>query len=191
MFGVFPNYGTVRSGAQVAPLSAKDKFKLSANLMIDPYTFLWIGFDAALGQAKNTEPAYGQGFEGYAKRYGTSYADTGIGSFMATSLFPALLRQDPRYFQSGKGGVWHRTGYSLSRIFVTRGDSGGAEFNYGEIAGKAVAAGIANAYHPSQQRSIGNTMSIWGTGILWDAAGNMAKEFWPDIRRHFFKKKRT
>ena len=142
-------------------------------------------------RAENTEPSYGQGLKGYAKRYGTSYADAGIATTMTTSVFPSLLRQDPRYFQLGKGSILHRSLYSLSRIFVTRGDSGNRQFNASEILGNLGAAGISNAYHPKDDRSIGNTLSVWGTDIMWDTTGNVAKEFWPDIRRHFFKKKQS
>jgi hypothetical protein len=101
---------------QVQPPTAKAKFKLSAKTMTDPITVSFIGAIALLGQAHNRDPTYGQGLQGYAKRYGTFYADTGIGTLMTTSVFPTLLHQDPRYFQLGKGGVWHRTMYAMSRI---------------------------------------------------------------------------
>jgi hypothetical protein len=188
LFGVLPNYTTVENEDRFGPLSTKEKFKLSAESMFDPVTFPFIGFVALIGQAEDTEPSYGQGLKGYAKRYGTSYGDAGIGTTMTTSVFPSLLRQDPRYFQLGKGGIWHRAGYSLSRIFVTRTDSGDHEFNYSEIVGNAVAAGISNAYHPEDDRTLANTLSVWGTDIMWDAAANEAKEFWPDIRRKLHKK---
>ena len=170
-------------------MTAKAKFKLSADSMFDPVTFPFIGFEALIGQAQNSEPSYGQGFKGYAKRYGTSYADAGIGTTMTTSVFPTLLRQDPRYFQLGRGSIWHRMVYSVSRIFITRSDSGNHQFNASELVGNAVAAGISNAYHPKDDRSLSNTLSVWGTDIMWDTAGNVAKEFWPDVKRHFWHKK--
>src|SRR5208282_6911732 len=100
------------------------KFLLSAKTMSDPVTVSFIGAIALIGQARDSDPTYGQGLQGYAKRYGTFYADAGIGTTMTTSLFPALLHQDPRYFQSGTGSILHRTEYSISRLFVTRSDSG-------------------------------------------------------------------
>jgi len=108
------------------------------------------------------------------------YANTGIGTLMTTSLFPTLLHQDPRYFQLGSGGVWHRTVYSLSRIFVTRADNGDIQFNSSEIAGNAVTAGISNPYHSQSQRTL-STLSVWGTDVMLNAVCNMAKEFWPDL----------
>jgi hypothetical protein len=189
LFGVLPNYTTVENEDKFAPLSVKEKFKLSADSMFDPVTFPFIGLQALIGQAENSEPAYGQGLEGYAKRYATSYADAGIGTTMTTSIFPSMLHQDPRYFQLGTGSIWHRALYSLSRTFVTRTDSGSHEFNTSEIAGNAVAAGLSNLYHPQEDRTFSNTMSVWGTDVMWDTVSNVMKEFWPDIRRKLHKTK--
>jgi hypothetical protein len=99
-----------------------------------------------------------------------------------------MLGQDPRYYQLSHGSILHRTEYSLSRLFVSRSDSGATQFNTSEIAGNLIAAGISNAYHPVQERTFSNTMSVWGTDIMWDGVSNVLKEFWPDIRRHFTKK---
>ncbi|HKF41139.1 MAG TPA: hypothetical protein VKB21_08610 [Candidatus Acidoferrum sp.] len=108
---------------------------------------------------------------------------------MTTSVFPTLLHQDPRYFQLGNGRIWHRTMYAVSSIFVTRTDSGERQFNYSEIVGNGVAAGIANAYHPQSQRTLGTTFSVWGTNTLLNMACNVAKEFWPDLRRKMHRQK--
>jgi len=183
LFGVLPNYATVENEHQFGRLTVKEKFKLSVDSVFDPATFPFIGLVALLGQAQNSEPSYGQGLIGYGKRYGTSYADAAIGTTMTTSIFPSLLRQDPRYFQLGHGSIMHRTLYSVSRIFVTRNDSGSHGFNYSEIFGNAVAAGISDAYHPHDERTVSNTLSVWGTDVMWDATSNVLKEFWPDIRR--------
>jgi hypothetical protein len=185
LFGVLPNYSTVESAEQLKPLTVKEKYLLSWDAMTDKVTFPFIGFQALIGQAENSEPSYGQGFEGYAKRYATSYADAAIATTMTTSVFPSLLHQDPRYYVLGTGGFAHRTLYAVKCIFATRSDYGRLQFNTSEIAGNAVAAGLSNLYHPAQDRTFSNTMSIWGTDVMWDAVSNVAKEFWPDIRRHF------
>ena len=187
LFWVLPNYTTVEEREQFTPLSTGTKFKLSAKTMTDPVTVFFIGGIALLGQARNSDPTYGQGFRGYDKRFATFYADTGIGTLMTTSVFPTLLHQDPRYFQLGKGSKWHRALYSASRIFVTASDHGELQFNYSEIVGNAVAAGISNTYHPQSQRTLGNTVRVWGTDTMLNMMCNVAKEFWPDIRRKFRK----
>jgi hypothetical protein len=191
LFGVIPNYTTVETEDKFGPLGTKGKFKIAADSSFDPYTFPFIGFIALIGQAENTEPSYGQGLKGYAKRYGTSYGDAIIGTFMTTAVAPSILHEDPRYFQLGTGSIFHRALYSASRILVTRTDSGNHEFNYSEIGGNLVAAGISNIYHPAQDRTVTNTMSVWATDVMWDAVANEAKEFWPDIRRKLHKSKNS
>jgi hypothetical protein len=191
LFGVIPNYTTVENQDKFSPLSAKGKFKLAADSSFDPYTFPFIGFIALLGQAENTEPSYGQGFAGYAKRYGTSYGDAIIGTFMTTAIFPSMLHQDPRYYQLGEGSFTHRTLYAVSRIVITQSDSRHKQFNTSEIAGNLVAAGLSNIYHPADDRTLANTLSVWGTDIMWDTVSNVAKEFWPDIRKKIRHKKPT
>jgi hypothetical protein len=187
LFGVMPNYLTVEHMDEFGPISAKTKFKLSLKTMTDPVTVSFLGVSALVGQAHNSDPSYGQGFQGYDKRFATSYADTGISTVMTTSALPTLLHQDPRYFQLGRGSKLRRTLYSLSRIFVTRTDGGQVQFNYSEIVGNALAAGLSNAYHPQNQRTMGNTLNLWGTDVLLNSLCNVAKEFWPDIRTKLHK----
>jgi hypothetical protein len=189
LFYALANYTTVEKLDNFGTLSAKTKFALSAKTMSDPITVSFIGAIALIGQARNSDPSYGQGLQGYTKRYGTFFADTGIGTLMTTSVLPTLLHQDPRYFQLGTGTPWHRTMYSVSRIFVTRADRGEVQFNYSEIVGTAVAAAISNTYHPQNQRTLGNTLGVWGTSILLNTVCNVAKEFWPDLRRKLYKQK--
>lgn len=183
LFGVLPNYLTVENEASVPPLSGGGKFKLVAKNAFDPTIYPFIGFLALVGQAQNSEPDFGQGAAGFGRRYGASFGDATIGSFMTGAIFPSLFRQDPRYYQLVTGGFKRRSFYSASRIFVTRTDSGHSQFNASEIVGNLVAAGISNAYHPAQDRTLANTLSVWGSDIGWDTVANVSQEFWPDIHR--------
>lgn len=189
IFWTLPNYLTVENATNVPSISAGEKFRLTSKDSFDPVEIPYIGLVAGIGQADNSEPSYGQGAKGYGKRYATAFADNTTGNFMTEAIFPSMLHQDPRYFQLAKGGFWRRAGYALSRLLVTRTDSGRSQFNYSEIAGNAVASGIAAAYHPRQDRTFSNTMSIWGTDIMWDGLANEMKEFWPDIHRWVQKKR--
>jgi hypothetical protein len=181
IFWTLPNYLAVENAAQVPPLTVGGKFTLTVKDSFDPVEIPYIGLLAGISQAENSEPSYGQGFAGYGRRYVTAFADNTIGNFMTEAIFPSMLRQDPRYFQLGRGGFWRRAGYALSRLIVTRTDSGQSQFNYSEIAGNGVGAGIALAYHPAHERNFPDTMTFWGTQITWDGVANEMKEFWPDI----------
>ncbi len=183
LFGVLPNYLTVENEAQVPPLTARGKFKLVAKNAFDPAVFPFIGFLALVSQAQNSEPEFGQGAAGYGRRYGAAFGDATIGSFMTGAILPSAFKQDPRYYQLVRGGFKRRAVYSVSRIFITRTDSGHNQFNGSEIVGNLCAAGISNAYHPAQDRSFTNTLSVWGTDTGWDTMANLAQEFWPDVHR--------
>lgn len=189
LFFTLPNFLTLENAKQVPPLTAKQKFKVVARSSFDYVQYPWYAFLAGISQAENSEPGYGQGAAGYFKRFGAATADGTIENFMTSAVFPSLLRQDPRFFQSGKGGFWRRTGYAVSRVFVTRTDSGHSQANYSEIFGSALSAGISTySYHPHADRTLRNTASVWGTQVGYDTITYVVKEFWPDIRRKIHKK---
>lgn len=192
LFFTLPNFLTVENAGQIPPLTTGQKFKVVARSSFDYVEFPWYGFLSGISQAENSEPGYGQGAAGYGKRYGAAFADGTIENFWTSAIFPSVLHQDPRFFQLGKGGFWHRTGYAVSRIFVTRSDSGHSQFNTSEILGSAIAAGISTySYHPHADKTLSNSLSVWGSQLGYDTITIVVKEFWPDIRRKISHKNKT
>lgn len=192
LFWTLPNFLTVDNEGKYPPLSAKQKFAVVARSSFDYVEYPWYAFLAGISQAENSEPGYGQGAEGYGKRFGAAFADGTIENFMTSAVVPSLLRQDPRYYQLGRGGFWHRTEYAVSRLIITRGDSGTREFNFSEIFGAATSSAISTySYHPSSDRNLSNVASVWGTQIGYDGLTFVVKEFWPDIKRKLSKKKQS
>jgi hypothetical protein len=187
LFWTLPNFLTVENMQNVPPLTARVKFEVVTRTSFDIVEIPWYGLLAGVGQAQNSQPEFGQGAKGYAKRFGTAFADGTIDNFMVGAVFPAVLRQDPRYYQLGTGGIWHRTGYSLSRLLITRSDSGHHQFNFSEVLGSAVTAGISNVYHSSSDRTAANSIAVWWSQVGYDAIAVVVKEFWPDIRRKLSK----
>lgn len=199
LFYTLPNFLTLQNTSKLPPLSAKDKFKVVALGSFDYVEYPWWGVLAAISQAENSEPAFGQGWASYGKRYGTQAADSTIENFMVGAVFPSILHQDPRFYQSPQGGFTRRTIYAVSRIFVTRSDAAKNQFNFSEVFGAATAAGIsAFSYHPrgtylstptnphmfvASDRTIGNAVDVWGTQLTLDTITIVVKEFWPDIHR--------
>ena len=188
MFYVMPNYLTVDGESQVKPISWKEKFAITAKGAFDPYEFAIVGVVAGIRQAENSYPAFGQGASGYAKRYGTSFADQVDGNLMVGGVYPTILRTDPRYFRLGRSGIAHRFGYAVSRVLVTRKDSGGSMFNIPEFAGNATAIAISNVYYPASDRGVTSSFSGFALQMGIDAFGNELKEFWPDIHGYMQKR---
>jgi hypothetical protein len=182
VFGVLPNYRTADASAEFSPLTARQKLTIARKDSFDyPLVGLAAGL-AGLAQLTDQSPSFGQGVKGYGHRWITAYGDQAMGNMMTEGFFPALLHEDPRYFRRGSGGTWSRTLYSLTRIFVTRSDSGGTRFNSSEWLGNAVSVAISNAYYPDGRTAEDNVNKLL-TQCATDAASQVLKEFWPDIRR--------
>jgi len=188
IFEVLPNYGTVENANELPPLKAGQKFRLATASVFDWAAYPFNGVLAAIAQAKNDPKEWGQGWGAYGKRFGASFADNSIGTYMTTAIFPSLLHEDPRYYQMGKGRFAHRAYHAVNRLFVTRTDSGPDRFNYSESVGNAVAAAMSNIYHVPSDRTAARNASTFGFLILYDGLSNELKEFWPDIRRKVFHK---
>jgi hypothetical protein len=190
LFFALPNFLSLENSAHVPPMTVKQKFQVSVRSSFDYVQYPWYGALAGISQARDSEPGYGQGAEGYAKRYASQFADGTIENFMVNAVVPSLLRTDPRYYQMGKGSVLKRTGYALSRLLITRTDSGHNTFNVGEIGGSFAAAAISTySYHPEADKTLSNTATVWGAQVGYDAIRIVLNEFWPDIRRKFHKDK--
>jgi hypothetical protein len=187
IFWIIPNYRSDENSAEIKPLTPAEKMKVSLDDSFDPSAFLVAGIFAGISMAERQYASFGTGAQGFGKYYGGAFADQAIGNILTEGLFPVALHQDPRYFVKGTGGFWRRTGYAVSREFITRGDDGLNHFNISELAGNAVAAGISNLYYPAADRSFGNTANKWGQQIAMDTFFNVTKEFWPDVRNKLFR----
>ena len=190
IWGIIPNYRSHANLKESKPLTSGEKFKIAVRDSFDPGTFLLTGILAGIGQLSNSTPSYGQGMAGYGRYYGSTYGDFWIGNFMTEGVCPSLLHQDPRYFRRGSGSTWSRLGYAMGQIFVTHGDNRKTQFNYSEIGGNATAVAISNAYNPDN-RTAADAVGKLGIQLGIDMAGNILKEFTPDLYRKLGSKKHT
>jgi hypothetical protein len=172
----FPDLATDRR-----PLTSTQKFKLFVDKTIAPST--WVSAAASSGekQALNTYAGYGQGWEGYGKRYGAAIANSASTNFFGTFVFPSLFHQDPRHFFYNRPGVWKKVEYAVTRQVVTRKDDGRNTFNFSRVLSVFVAEGIANSYLPPEERTVGKTFERAGDRFAWGVGSTLIKEFWPVI----------
>lgn len=154
VLGIAPNF-YVSYLPDAAPLNTRQKFELAWKSTIDPMTFLGVGILAGFEQAANDFSGYGQGAQGYAKRFGAGYADTFIGTFMDSAIFPSLFKQDPRYFYQGTGTTKSRLVHALSNAVIRKSDNGQWQPNYSAILGSFVSSGISYIYYPASDRGGG------------------------------------
>lgn len=176
VLGIVPNFYTSYVW-HAEPMTMQQKYQLAFRSSIDPVTFLGAGAVAGIEQWQNDFRGYGQGADGYAKRYGASLADGTIGVFLGGAVFPSLLHQDPRYFYKGTGSIRSRALYALSTPFITRGDNGRWQPNYSNVLGTFTAAGISNVYYPAANRGAQLTIDNALIGIGTGAVDALLQEF--------------
>ncbi len=151
MFWVVPNFAAVNPDTQLPPLSARGKFVLAMHDSMDYSGFTWTAVLAGQAMATRSVPELGTGVKGYARYYWRTFADGVSGTFFTEAIMPAITHEDPRYYTMGHGGFFRRFGYALSRTVITKTDSGGSSFNWSEVVGNALEAGLSNAYYPSSR----------------------------------------
>jgi len=187
IFGVLPNYRTAESSQGVEPLTAKQKFTIAFKDSFDWPSYILAGGLAGLSQLVDSEPEFGQGMQGFAKRYAGGVADQIIGNMMSEAIFPVWLHEDPRYFRKNTGSIKSRLGYAASRVFVTRTDSGGTRFNFSEVVGNSAAVAISDLYY-TDNRNWSDNVTKLATNVSIDLFSDILKEFWPDFKRKFLKR---
>jgi hypothetical protein len=186
---IIPNYRSVSANTQLPPQTVREKFWLATQDSFDYSAFAYAGIFAGTSMAGKSTPDFGQGAAGYGNYFAHTFADDTVENYMVEAVVPALTKEDPRYYTLGKGGVFKRTGYAVSRLFITRTDSGKRTFNVSEVVGAGAAAGIGNTYYPTDQNQLVKTYQRWISQMVQDGASNILKEFWPDINHALFHNK--
>ena len=177
VLGAIPNF-YVTYVKDAPPLTSKQKFNMAWKTSIDPITFLSTGAFAGIEQANNSYSAWGQGTEGYAKRYAAGYADNFIGTMLSSALLPSLLKQDPRYFYKGTGTIRARSLYAIANAVICKSDKGRWQPNYSSITAGFASAGISNLYYPAANRNgMSLTLENFSIDKATGAAQNIFQEF--------------
>jgi hypothetical protein len=187
VMGVMATFNTT-SNKNALPLSSGQKFKLFFRSSTDPWPFFLAGVVSGIGQADNSYPEWGQGAQGYGKRFGAAYSDAFIGNFFGNALLPSVWHEDPRYFQKGTGSAMSRFLWAAGSTVWCRRDKGTWGPNYSNIVGNLAGAAVARAYYPASERNVGDTITDGLTVSAEGIVGAEVIEFWPDLVRHRKKK---
>jgi hypothetical protein len=174
----FPNLAT-SSG----PLSPWQKFKLGANNSISLATVFGSLAGAGYGQAVNSPKGYGQGGEGYAKRFGAEMARSASANLFGTFLIASVFHEDPRFYVRTHYSFMQSVKYAAVRVFVTRSDSGEQVVNLADIFGPLAGEALANTYYPEGNRDVSSTFTRYGSDLGWKFGGNFLRQYWPKINR--------
>jgi hypothetical protein len=189
ILGIVPNFQAVSANTQLPPLTVRQKFWLATEGSFDYSSFISVGIQAAVEEATNTYPEFHEGAAGYGRYYWHTFADATVENYFTGAMFPAITREDPRYYTLYHGSVPRRVIYAFSRLWKTKNDSGSPRVNVSEILGSGVATVVSSRYYPAEDRNGSREiLERWGSQLLNDGVGNVFQEFWPDIHQKFFTK---
>ncbi len=174
-----------KPGVVLCAMKPWDKFMLFVDDSTDPVTFLSAGFDAGMDQAADRDPTFGQGAEGYGKRFGATLTDRVSSSFFKDFAYPAIFDEDPRYYRLGQGSTGGRLLHAAEHMVVAHHSDGTRMFNYSEWLGTASAVALNNIYHPGEERGVGAMSLNMGSRLAWDVGFDVLREFWPEIAQKF------
>jgi len=176
VLGFIPNF-YVSYDTHPVPLNTRQKFSLAWKSSIDPVTILGAAAVAGVDQGLDRYPGYGQGAQGYGKRFGADYADIFLGTMIGSAAFPSLLKQDPRYFYKGTGSTRSRLLYALANTVICKGDNGRWQPNYSDFLGGIATGGIANLYATRADRGVGLVFDTLLLRLTGSAAAGVFQEF--------------
>ncbi len=177
LLGLVPNFFAVYD-RDAAPLNTKQKLQLTTKFWLDPSTFVVNGVIAGVGQAQNTNKGFGQGAQGYAKRYGAGFVGFGTGLLIEKVVVTSLAKQDPRYFVKGTGSSSSRAWWAISRTVVCRGDNKKFQFCYSSLASRFGSGFVTQYFFPASARdSSGVMLRGSAIGLGFNALGNLFQEF--------------
>jgi hypothetical protein len=168
-------------------LDVMGKLHYHAQATYGPVSILGDAAYAAILQADAAPTEWRGGGEAYARRVGSMVAWSGIHSALAFGL-DSTLHQDPRYFRAGGSGFWRRSGHALRGTLLTRTDRGGETLSTWRIGSAYGAAFLSNQWYPDRVNTVRLGFIQGSVTLGLDLAGNLGKEFWPDIRRKVFNK---
>ncbi len=188
VMGVMATFNTTRN-KDALPLSAGQKYQLFFKSVSDPWPFVLSGAVAGIGQAENSTPEWGQGAQGYAKRFGAGYSDYFIGNLFGNAVLPSLWHEDPRYFQKGTGSVSSRILWAASSTVWCKRDKGGWGPNWANVVGNLIGSAIGRAYYPPSSRTVSGTITDGLTVSVEGIVGAELIEFWPDMVRSYRRKR--
>jgi hypothetical protein len=186
ILGIVPNFRSVSTDETLPAQSVKEKFITASEDSFDYSSIFIPAVLAGYSMATDATPEFHQGAAGYGRYFWHAAVDQTSENYMVEFVVPSIAHEDTRFYTLARGGFLKRSGYALSRVAVTRSDSGTEVFNLGEIVGAGASAGLSSLYYPSRERSFGNTGREWSLDVGIDAAAFVFKEFWPDINHRLF-----
>ncbi len=174
--------------AEFVPMTPKERFAFYLRRTYGIESIFESAAGAGIDQADNTPKEWKQGAEAYGDRFGSLYAVHVIRGTLEYGA-SAALREDNRYVRSRETGFCKRSRHAIASTVIARDEAGHKHFAYSRFGSAAGAAFISRLWQPRSTDSAGDAAEQFGFTIGVDVGGNLVREFWPDVKQHFRKRK--
>ena len=181
LFNYLNMAGTAKA-SEFRPLTQHERTKTYLKTMVNPLGYLKVGFSAGIDQWKDKPSEWEQGASGYSKRFANILGQYSIQRTVTFGLGSAL-HEDNRYFNSGKKGLWSRTGYAVASGILARHDDGSRHLSISQLGGVAAGTFLSRSWQPPSQHSPGDGAVSFGISMACNMGFGVVKEFLPDLGR--------
>src|SRR5437588_12523764 len=176
------------SAQQLEAWGVSNKLSYHVKQSVGPLALVGSAAYAAILQEADTPTEWGQGGSGYAKRFGSTIACSGIHSALAFGL-DATLHEDPRYYRAVSGRLLRRTGPAVRGTILTHTDKGTETLSVWRFGSAYGAAYLSNQWYPGRLNTVKLGFAEGSLQVGFDMVSNVAAEFWPDLKRMIRRKK--
>jgi hypothetical protein len=167
-----------KSQATDHSLTFGERARIYKRSVFNPETILGPAFAAGINQARNQPSGFGQGGEGYARRFGSGVARDVIGRTIGFGV-AALDGEDPRYFRSDSHSILVRTRHAIVSSFVSPTASGRQIPAFSHFAASYGAAFISNTWYPDNVTTAADAARRGSISLGVSMGLNMLREFVP------------
>jgi hypothetical protein len=144
-------------------------------------------FLAGLGTALDRPKEYGPHWDGLADRYGMRKTSIVTGNAIEASA-SLMFREDPRYFRVPNRAFKARVGNAVRLTFAARGHNGSVGPAYARYVAIFGSSFLSNTWRVPSEANTQDALLRASEGFAGRLAANAFAEFWPDIKRHVFRK---
>jgi hypothetical protein len=162
-----------------APPTPEERWRVYfRSVVLSPGAFLRSGMSAGFSHSADTPRDYGQGLQGYGKRFGNTFLTFTLQDTAGQAL-SAAAGYEMRYVQCKCTRFLPRIGHALKWSFVTYNKDGKQVFNWPILVGAYAVGMVSTAYTPNQKWSAEGIRS-GHNAIYFGFLSNLVQEFLPD-----------
>ena len=172
-----------RAAHTYTPPTGKERRDLYVRrAFLSPGAFLRAAGPALGSHLKNRPPEWGQGMEGYGRRFANRF-----GRFALKETYEAagavVLGHEVRYLRSTRSGFLPRAGHAMAATFITYDRNGRRTPHIARLGSAFAAEFTGNLWMPAGYRTGAEAVRGVGIELGMNSVFNLFREFSPELKR--------